>query len=139
MSDINNVTETSATNSVEIVTESSNTNQIKQVKFSDDIHKKYFISNGSNSNELTSLSKMKTFVTVSCPIFHISAGIRTTSFVPSENEKEIMIGLTNPPLFVKDNSSLSHESLDKCIAELSSYVKALEDETNDGASVIINK
>lgn len=32
-----------------------NTNQIKQVKFSDDIHKKYFISNGSNSNEHTPL------------------------------------------------------------------------------------
>jgi len=59
MSDINNVTETSATNvatnSVEIVTESSSTNQIKQVKFSDHIHKKYFISNGSNSNEHTPL------------------------------------------------------------------------------------
>jgi hypothetical protein len=57
----------------------------------------------------------------------------------TERIKEIVSSLEELQLFVKDNSSLSHESLDKCIAELSSYVKALEDETNDGASVIINK
>jgi hypothetical protein len=57
----------------------------------------------------------------------------------TERINEIVSSLEELQLFVKDNSSLSHESLDKCIAELSSYVKALEDETNDGASVIINK
>ena len=57
----------------------------------------------------------------------------------TERIKEITSTLDELVLFVKDNSSLSHESLDKCINELSSYVKALEDETNDGASVIINK
>lgn len=57
----------------------------------------------------------------------------------TERINEIVSSLEELQLFVKDNSSLSHDSLDKCIAELSSYVKALEDETNDGASVIINK
>jgi len=57
----------------------------------------------------------------------------------TERINEIVSSLEELQLFVKDNSSLSHESLDKCINELSSYVKALEDETNDGASVIINK
>ena len=57
----------------------------------------------------------------------------------TERINEIVSSLEELQLFVKDNSALSHESLDKCINELSSYVKALEDETNDGASVIINK
>jgi hypothetical protein len=57
----------------------------------------------------------------------------------TERINETISSLEELQLFVKDNSSLSHESLDKCIAELSSYVKALEQETKDGASVIINK
>ena len=57
----------------------------------------------------------------------------------TERINEIVSSLEELQLFVKDNSALSHESLDKCINELSSYVKALEDETNDGTSVIINK
>ena len=57
----------------------------------------------------------------------------------TERITEIVTSLEELQLFVKDNSALSHDSLDKCISELSSYVKALEDETKEGASAIINK
>jgi hypothetical protein len=57
----------------------------------------------------------------------------------TERIKEIVSTLEELQLFVKDNSALSHESLDKCIAELNTYVKSLETETEEGASTIINK
>ena len=56
----------------------------------------------------------------------------------SERLKEITHSLEEMRLFVKDNSSLSHDSLDKCINELGSYLKSLEEEVKSGASAIVN-
>jgi len=56
----------------------------------------------------------------------------------TERIKEITFSLEELVLFVKDNSSLSHDSLDKCISELTSYVKSLEDESKQAASSIVN-
>ena len=56
----------------------------------------------------------------------------------SERLKEITHSLEEMRLFVKDNSSLSHDSLDKCINELSSYLKSLDEEVKNGSSAIIN-
>jgi hypothetical protein len=56
----------------------------------------------------------------------------------SERLKEITHSLEEMRLFVKDNSSLSHDSLDKCIDEIGSYLKSLEDEVKNGASAIVN-
>lgn len=56
----------------------------------------------------------------------------------TERIKEIVSHLEELQLFVKDNSALSHESIDKCMAELNTYVKSLESEA-EGASTIINK
>lgn len=56
----------------------------------------------------------------------------------TERIREITHSLDELVLFVKDNSSLSHESLDKCISELTSYVKSLEDESKQAASSIVN-
>jgi len=56
----------------------------------------------------------------------------------SERLKEITSSLEEMRLFVKDNSSLSHDSLDKCINELGSYLKSLEEEVKNGASAIVN-
>lgn len=56
----------------------------------------------------------------------------------SERLKEITHSLEEMRLFVKDNSSLSHDSLDKCINELGTYLKSLEEEVKSGASAIVN-
>lgn len=56
----------------------------------------------------------------------------------TERIKEIVSSLEELQLFVKDNSALSHESIDKCISELNSYTTALDGEL-EGANVIINK
>lgn len=56
----------------------------------------------------------------------------------SERLKEITHSLEEMRLFVKDNSSLSHDSLDKCINELSSYLKSLDEEVKNGSSAIVN-
>ena len=56
----------------------------------------------------------------------------------SERLKEITHSLEEMRLFVKDNSSLSHDSLDKCINELGSYLKNLEEEVKNGTSAIVN-
>lgn len=56
----------------------------------------------------------------------------------SERLKEITNSLEEMRLFVKDNSSLSHDSLDKCINELGSYLKNLEEEVKNGTSAIVN-
>jgi hypothetical protein len=56
----------------------------------------------------------------------------------SERLKEITSSLEEMRVFVKDNSSLSHDSLDKCINELGSYLKNLEDEVKNGTSAIVN-
>jgi hypothetical protein len=56
----------------------------------------------------------------------------------SERLKEITHSLEEMRLFVKDNSSLSHDSLDKCIDEIGSYLKSLEDEVKNGTSAIVN-
>ena len=56
----------------------------------------------------------------------------------TERLKEITHSLAEMRLFIKDNSSLSHVSLDKCITELGSYLKSLEDEINNGVSDVVN-
>lgn len=56
----------------------------------------------------------------------------------TERLKEITHSLEEMRLFIKDNSSLSHVSLDKCITELGSYLKSLEDEINNGVSDVVN-
>jgi hypothetical protein len=56
----------------------------------------------------------------------------------SERLKEITHSLEEMRLFVKDNSSLSHDSLDKCINELGFYLKSLEEEVKTGTSAIVN-
>jgi hypothetical protein len=56
----------------------------------------------------------------------------------SERIKEITHSLDEIRLFVKDNSTFSHDSLDSCISELSAYVKSLEDESNTISSDSVN-
>lgn len=56
----------------------------------------------------------------------------------TERIKEIVSTLDELRLFVKDNSSLSHESLDSCITELSAYVKSMEDESKEGSASSVN-
>jgi hypothetical protein len=56
----------------------------------------------------------------------------------TERIKEITSTLDELVIFVKDNSSLSHDSLDKCISELTDYVKSLEDEKEESASAQLN-
>jgi flagellar hook-associated protein FlgK len=49
----------------------------------------------------------------------------------TERLKEIVFSINDIILFVKDNSSLSHDSLDKCVNEINSYISALESEKQD--------
>jgi hypothetical protein len=56
----------------------------------------------------------------------------------SERLKEITSTLDELRLFVKDNSTLSHDSLDKCISELNFYVKSLEEESKEISSSTVN-
>jgi hypothetical protein len=56
----------------------------------------------------------------------------------SERLKEITSSLDELRLFVKDNSSLSHDSLDTCIQELGLYLKGLEEEGKKVTSDTIN-
>lgn len=56
----------------------------------------------------------------------------------TERIKEIVSTLDELRLFVKDNSSLSHESLDSCITELSSYIKSMEDEAKESSASSVN-
>jgi len=56
----------------------------------------------------------------------------------SERIKEIVSTLDELRLFVKDNSNLSHESLDSSITELSNYIKSMEDEGKEASSGSVN-
>jgi hypothetical protein len=49
----------------------------------------------------------------------------------TERLKEIAFSINDIILFVKDNSSLSHDSLDKCVNEINSYISSLENEKQD--------
>jgi len=57
----------------------------------------------------------------------------TTALVNRVTERlqEITHSINEIILFIKDNSSLSHESLDKCVSEINSYVSSLESEKQD--------
>ncbi len=56
----------------------------------------------------------------------------------SERIKEIVNSLDELRLFVKDNSKFSHESLDTCISELSTYVTSLEEENKELSAGTVN-
>lgn len=56
----------------------------------------------------------------------------------TERLKEIAHSLDELRVFIKDNSALSHDSLDKCISEITSYVKSLDNENQEAASAIVN-
>jgi len=56
----------------------------------------------------------------------------------SERIKEIVSTLDELRLFVKDNSNLSHESIDSTITELSNYIKSMEDEGKEASSSSVN-
>jgi hypothetical protein len=56
----------------------------------------------------------------------------------SERIKEIISTLDELRLFVKDNSNLSHESIDSSITELSTYIKSMEDEGKQASSGSVN-
>jgi hypothetical protein len=56
----------------------------------------------------------------------------------SERLREIVASLDELRLFVKDNSSLSHASLDTCISEINTYISSLEDESKQISSESVN-
>ena len=56
----------------------------------------------------------------------------------SQRIEEIVTSLDELRLFVKDNSTLSHESLDSCITELTAYTKSMEEESKNASSNSVN-
>jgi len=56
----------------------------------------------------------------------------------SERLKEIVNSLDELRLFVKDNSSISHETLDSCITDLTAYVQGLDEEGKETSTGTIN-